>query len=136
MINAQTCHSIKTMELDLEMDLSTIRSETGKTIEIFLLHRLKGETFHKIIHTANQEVINLTLLPPADLTIDLRLVLRPTNTNFHKTITRRHLMWVRFTTTDVTFNELSDICIPRSIRVFHQKFCFFSLKVSRSESFH
>ena len=68
--------------------------ETGETMEIFLvLHRLRGEAFHKKIHTANQEVISLTILFSADLTIDLRLVLNVTNKNFHKTITRRHLRW-------------------------------------------
>ena len=30
---------------------------------------------------------------PADLTIDLRLVLRPTNKHFRRTLTRQHLMW-------------------------------------------
>ena len=77
MINVQISHSIDLMEVDLEMDLSTIRMETGETMEGFLgLHRLKGEIFHKIIHTASQEVINLTVLPSAGLTIDLWVVLR------------------------------------------------------------
>ena len=49
-------------------------------------------TFRKIIHTAIQEVINPTILPSADFTIDLRLVLRPTNKSSRKTIIR-HLMW-------------------------------------------
>ena len=48
MINSQINHSIKTMEIDLEMDLSTIRMETSETLEMSLvLHRLKGKTFTK-----------------------------------------------------------------------------------------
>ena len=93
MINTQISHSIETMEIDFEMVLSTIGTGIGKTMEIFpVLHRFKGGTSHKIFHNANQEVINLTVLPSADLTINLRLLLRPTNKNFHKTITRRHLI--------------------------------------------
>ena len=41
-INAQTSHWIKTMKIDLQMDLSTIRMETGEAMEVFLvLHRLE-----------------------------------------------------------------------------------------------
>ena len=94
MKNTQINHSIETMEIDLELDLSTMRMETGETLEIFLvLHRLKGETSPKTIHTPNQEVTNLTILLSADLTIDLALVLRLTNKNCRKTIARRHPMW-------------------------------------------
>ena len=93
MINAQISHSIEAMEIDLKTAHPTIRMGTGETMEDFLvLHRLKGETFHKIVHTASQEVINLTILPSEDLTVDLRLALRLTNKNFHKAITRRLLM--------------------------------------------
>ena len=75
MTNTQISPSRAMMESDLEMDLSTTRMETGKTMEIFLvLHRLKEETSHKITPIANQEVINLTTLRSADLTTDLRLV--------------------------------------------------------------
>ena len=82
------------MEPDIEKDLSTIRMETGETMEDFLvLHRLKGETSHKTIHAANQEDISLTALLSADLTFDLRLVSRPMNKSFRKTIIRHHLMW-------------------------------------------
>ena len=35
MINAQIIRSIKTMEIDLEMDFSTTRIGTGETMEIF-----------------------------------------------------------------------------------------------------
>ena len=92
-INAQINHSIETMEFDLEMYLSTIRMELGETMEGFLvLHRLQGETSHKIIHTANQEVINLTFLPSADLTTELRVVLPLTNKRSHRAIIRLHLM--------------------------------------------
>ena len=93
MINAQIRRSIETMEIDLEMNLSTTRMGTGETMENFpVLHRFKGETFHKILSIANQ-VISLTTLFSADLTIDLRLVLRPMNNSFPKTIIKHHLMW-------------------------------------------
>ena len=93
MINAQTNLSIEAMEIDLEMDLSTIRMGARNTMEIFLiLHRLKRETPHKIFHTANQEVIKLTIWLSQDLIFDPRLVLHLTNKNFRKIITRRHLM--------------------------------------------
>ena len=92
MINAQINHSIEEMEIDTEMDLSTLRMGPGETTETSLfLHRLKGETSHRIVHTASQRVISLTILLSADLTIDLRRVLRLTNKKFPKTITRRHL---------------------------------------------
>ena len=82
------------MESDLEMDLLTIRTETGETLEIFSVpHRLKEDTSHKINHTPNPEVINLTIQPSAHITINIRLVLRLRNKNFNKTITRRHLLW-------------------------------------------
>ena len=94
MINAQINHSIETMEIDLEMDLSAIRMQTGEIMEIILVfHRPKGEISHKIIHTASQEVINLTILLSADLTTHLQPGLHSTNKNSHKTITTRHLMW-------------------------------------------
>ena len=94
MTNAQVSHSIEIMETDLEMDPPTIRMGTGDIMETFLvLHRLKGETSHRIIHTANQEVISLTTLLTVDLTIDPQLVLHPTNKDFRKTITRPPLMW-------------------------------------------
>ena len=94
MINAQISHSKKTMKIDLERDFSTTRMGTGETMEVFsVLHRLKGETSHKINPFANQEVISLTTLLSANLTIDLRLVLRPLNKSFRKTIIRLHLMW-------------------------------------------
>ena len=94
MTNAQISQLLEAMDIDFEMNLSTIRLGTSETMEDFLvLHRLKGEISHKISHTANQEVINLTILLSADLTIDLQPALHPTNKYFHNTITRRHLMW-------------------------------------------
>ena len=85
---------IETMEIDPEMDPGTIRMETGRPMETFLAsHQIPEETSHKIIPTANQEVINLTTLRSADLTINLRLPLRPMNRNFSRTIFRHHLMW-------------------------------------------
>ena len=94
MTNARISHSIEAMETDPEMNLSTIKMGTGRTMETFLvLHRLQGETSHKIIPIANHEVTNLTILRSADLTIDLRLTLRPMNRIFRRTIIRHHLMW-------------------------------------------
>ena len=93
LINAQISHSIEAMETDPEMNLSTIRTGTGETMETFLvLHRLKGEISHKIIPIANQEMINLTTLLFADLTIDQRLLLHPMNKNSRQA-TIKHLMW-------------------------------------------
>ena len=94
MINAQISHSIEMRDYDLEIDLSGTRMGTGKTMEKFLiLYRVKEETSHKIPPLANQEVINLTTLRFADLTIDLQLVLRPVNKRFRRTKIRYHLMW-------------------------------------------
>ena len=94
LINAQISHPIETMEIDPDMDLSTIRMETGGIMETFLvLHPIQEETSHKIILIANQEVIKPTTLRSADLTIDLRLVLRPMNKSFRRTIIGHHLMW-------------------------------------------
>ena len=94
MINAQISNSIEAMEIEPKMDLSLSRMGPGKTVENSLvLHPFEGETSYKIVHTASRGVINLKILLSADLTIDHRRVLRPTNKNFHKTITRRHLLW-------------------------------------------
>ena len=94
MINAKISHSIETMEVDLEMHFSTIRMESGETMGTFLvLHRIQGETSYKIIHTANQELVNLTTLPSANLTTNQRLILHLTNKSSHKAIIRHHLMW-------------------------------------------
>ena len=80
MTNVQISHSIEAMEIDPEMNLSTIRMGTGGTMETYLVfHRPQGETSHKITSIANPEVINLTTLRSADLTIDLRQALRPMN---------------------------------------------------------
>ena len=93
LINAQINHSIETMEIDPEKYPSTIRKETGGPMETFLApHQIQEETSHKIIPTANQEVINLTTLRSADLTLNLRLALRPMNRTFRRTIIRHHLM--------------------------------------------
>ena len=94
LINARNSHSMEMMEFDFEMDLPTIRTETSETLESSpVLDRLKLKTSHKIFHTANQDMINLTILLSADMAIDLRLVLRLMNKMFLKTISRRHLIW-------------------------------------------
>ena len=79
---------------NLQMDHLAIRIESGETLEDFFgLHDFIGETSYKTIHTANQEVINLTFLFSADLTVDLRRVSHLTDKNFRKTTTRRHPIW-------------------------------------------
>ena len=76
------------------MGLFTTLMETGETTEISLvLHQLKDETSHKTTLIANQEMTNLITLRSADLTIDLRLVLRPMKKSFRRTIIRHHLLW-------------------------------------------
>ena len=86
LINAQISHSIETMEIDPEMDPSTIRLETGGTKGTFLvLHQIQEETSHKTIPIAKQEMNNLTTLHSADLTIDLQQTLHPMNRNFRRT---------------------------------------------------
>ena len=93
MTNAQIIRSIEVRESDLETNLSAIRMETGGTMETFLvLRRLKEGSSHKITPTANQEVINLKTPRSADLTIDLRLALRPMNKNSRRIIIRHRLM--------------------------------------------
>ena len=92
MINVQISNSIEMTEIDLGMVLSTTRIGIGETMGISLvLHRLEGKTIRRIVQTANQEVISPTTLLSADLTIDLRLVLRPTNKHFRETKIRQHL---------------------------------------------
>ena len=101
-------HSIETIELVFEMDLQTIKMETGETLEFFLvLHLLKGEISHRTTHIDNKELINQTILLFADLTVN-RLVVSPlTNRNYCKPTTWCHPMWSA--TTDDSNNELSDI---------------------------
>ena len=94
LINAQISHLIETMETDSDMNLSTTRMGTGRTMETFLvLHQIQEETSHKTIPIAHQEMNNLTTLRSADLTIDLQQTLHPMNRNFRRTIIRHHLMW-------------------------------------------
>ena len=91
--NAQISHLIETMETDPDMNLSTTRMGTGETMEIFLvLHQIQEETSRKTTPIANYEMINLTTLRSADLTIDQRLVLHPMNKNSLQA-TIKHLMW-------------------------------------------
>ena len=48
MISAQISPSIETMEIDVEMNLSTTRMGTSETMEVSpVLHRFQGETSHK-----------------------------------------------------------------------------------------
>ena len=83
--NAQISHLIETMEADPDMNLSTTRLGTGRTMETFLvLHQIQEETSHKTIPIANQKMNNLTTLRSADLTIDLQQTLHPMTRNSAK----------------------------------------------------
>ena len=94
LINTEISHLIQTMETDLGMDPTITRMGTGDQIQPFLVHhRLKEETSHRITPIANQEVINPITPRPVDLTINQRLVLRPTSKNFRRAIIRHPLMW-------------------------------------------
>ena len=71
-----------------------IESENWLNTGFFpVLHWSKRKTSHKTIHTANQEVITLTILLSEYLTIERRMVVHLRNRNCHKTITRRYPMW-------------------------------------------
>ena len=111
MINAQSHHSTKTMKIDLETDLSTIRMGTGETMETFLvLHRLKGETIRKIVHTANQKSYqpNNSAFRRSDSQPTTSYT--PYEQKFPQNNNQTASNVLRFTTTDENFNELSDLC--------------------------
>ena len=92
--NVQISHLIETMETDPDMNLSTTRMGTGGTMGTFLvLHQTQGETSHKTIPIANQEMNNLTISHSADLTLDLQQTLHLINRNSRRAIIRLHLMW-------------------------------------------
>ena len=111
MINAQISHSKTTIETDFGTNLLTDRMDIGETMGTFPLpRRLQGETSHEINHTANQEVINPTTLLFSDLTINLRPGLHPMKKNVPQNNNQTSSNVVRFTTTDDTINELSDLC--------------------------
>ena len=121
MINAKINHSVATMELGLEIDLLTIRMETGKKLKVFLdLHRLWGEFSQRTINTPNQKMINLTIVPTADLTIHWRVVSYLTNRKFHKTITKCHTI-------------RSVLIQPTTPILNHQTFARYTTKVCEHE---
>ena len=97
------------MEIDLEMDLSTTRMATGETLEIFLVpHRNKGETSHKITPTAYQDKYrpNKSAFRRSDNQPTTSFT--PFEQKMNNNQTSSNV--VRFTTTDDTINELSDLC--------------------------
>ena len=111
MINALINHLLEPMEIGRKVDVSTIRFETGETMEVFLvLDWLKGEISHRTIHTVNQELKNLAVLPFADLTSDRRVVSQLMKNKSRENNKQTSYNVVRFTTTDDTINELSDLC--------------------------
>ena len=94
LINDQISHLIETMETDPEMNFSTTRMGTGRTMGTFLvLHQIQEEISHKTIPIANQETNNLTISQSADLTLNLQQTLHPMSRNFRRAIIRLHLMW-------------------------------------------
>ena len=110
-INAKINQSKETMEIWFEMDFSIFRMDNGETLEFFVvLQRLKGETSHRTIYNVNPEVINLTILLSADLTIDRRTVSYPMIKKFPENNNQTPSNVVRFSTTDDTINGLSDLC--------------------------
>ena len=111
MINAQINHSTETVEKDRQMGLSTIRIKAGNTLEKFLvLHWIKGEISDSKIHTADQELINLSTLLSADLTIDRRVVSHLTNKNSQKTISRCPPKWCTLLQPTIQLANYSDFC--------------------------
>ena len=75
-----------------------------------VLHRRKGKTIRKVVHTASQEVISLTILLSADLTTDLRPDFATYEQKVPPNNNQTTFNVVRFTTTDDSINELSDLC--------------------------
>ena len=108
MINAQIIASIETMEIGLEMGLSSIRMETVETLNIFFRSlSAQWRDSSQNIHTITSDQHNNSAFRRSDN--------RPA-TDFasyeqkfpHNNQTSSNV--VRFTTTDDTINELSDLC--------------------------
>ena len=105
MINAEISRSTKTIEIDLETDHSTTRMGTGETMETFLvLRRLKEETSHETTSIANQELTNRR----PDNRITSSFI--PYEQKFPQNNNQTASNVVRFTTTDDSINEISDLC--------------------------
>ena len=109
LINAQISHLIETMETDPDMNLSTTRMGTGGTMETFLvLHQIQEETSQNNSYRPprNEQSNNLAFRrsdnrPTANFTPYEQKY--PQNNQTSSNV-------VRFTTTDDTINELSDLC--------------------------
>ena len=111
MINAQISHLIEAMKIDPEMDLSTIRMGIGEKMGTpLVLHRIKGETSHKIIpyrqprsdHPKNSAFRRFDNRPTTGFTAYEQ--------KFPQNNDQTSSNVVRFTTSDDTVNELSDVC--------------------------
>ena len=107
----QISHSIDATEIDLEMNLSTIRTGTGETIgPPLVLHRLKGVHIHKNSSycQSRSNQLNNSAFRRSDN--------RSTTgfTPYEQKIPQNKIQLssnvVRFTTTDDTNNDLSDLC--------------------------
>ena len=107
MINAQINHSIETMGIDLEMSLSIIRTETGETMEAFLVpHRLRGENFFQNVsyRQPRNDQPNNSAFRRSDNRPTTNFA--PYEQNFPQKNNQTSSNVVRFTTTDETINEI------------------------------
>ena len=99
------------MKIDLEMDLPTIIMGTGEIVEtFFVLHRLKGETFNKVIsyrQPRSDQLDNFAFRKP-----DNRFTSGFTHyeQNLSQNIHQMSSNVVCFTTPDDSINEISDLC--------------------------
>ena len=110
MINAQINHSIETIEIDPEMDLSMIRVGRGETMETSLvLHRLNVDSSQisscyqpRSDQPNNSAFSRPDNRPPTGFTTYEQKFLENKNQTSPNV--------VRLITTDETINELSDLC--------------------------
>ena len=109
--NAQINHLIETMDLGSQMGLSTISTEIVETLKIsHVLRVFKLEISRRVFKSAQQEVINLTILPSADLLNDRRVVSHLSKKKLPQTKNETPSNVVRFTTTNDSINDLSEPC--------------------------
>ena len=111
LINAQINHSIETMEIDPEMDPSTIRMETGGPMETFLApHQIQEETSHKnnSYRQPRGNQPNNSAFRRSDN--QLTTAFTPYEQKFPQNNNQTSSNVSRFTTTNDTINELSDLC--------------------------
>ena len=110
MINAQISHLIKTMEIDLEMDLSTMRNGTGETVANFLVPSTQRRDFLR--KSSYRQTRSNQLNNSAFHRSDIRPTTgcTPYDQKFPQNNMQMSFNVVRFTITDDTKSELSDLC--------------------------